>query len=521
MANDMVDIKKSLEDYKIDSHEQYLAELLLEEVEVQLTGYEANGYKCCNKRKTVGKRMGNVFVQYKYEGDKLNVVDLDILASAPDDISKRILNTYRNKFSHEYRGRTNTININVHRNQHLQLYFTLASILGGIVVGLLLQFMASEEVVTTLRDSFFQPVTTIFIRLMKMVVAPVVLFSIMGSFANVTNLSAYGSIGLKIVGAYMFTTIVACILGLGFGQALLPAVELLPLNGVATAIESQAGDISVGRMFLDIFPDNVVSPISDGNMLQLLFVALVFGVAVSMISERVPLVRGFITELNELSGKVITFILKLVPVMAFCSMASLFSSVKASMLSSCVYLFVTPIAGLVAMIAIYLLMIALVGRTSPMSTIKALPALMVVPFTTASSAASIANTISVADKLGIPSRISSFSIPLGATINMDGLSFYLPAYSLIFAAMAGVNIDSGILMSLLTMCIVLSVATPGVPGAGLPIMAILMELTGTPLEYFSLYVAVYPLVDPIVTSANVVGDLCVTQTIAASGKSKQ
>ena len=517
----MEDISEKLNQYKVNPGERLRAELLTEELDLKLAALESEGYKVGKKKVFAYKKWGSVYVSFQYEGDQMNMLAEELLANDDeDDLGSKILYCYRHSMTYSYQGRNNVITIRIHRNQRLSLYATLFAVILGAFVGIMFQAHASDELIATFNQNLFNPVIEIFLNLVKMVIAPVIIFSLLSSLSSVSNLSAYGKIGMTILVAYTITTVCASALGFAFGEMVAPFVERLPLPMSDAQFDSSAQSFSGLQMILDIFPNNLVSPVLNGNMMQLLFVAALFGIAISMIGDQLPIVKSIINELNELCAKVVTLILKLIPVMAFCSMASLFSTVEFSLLGSCAYLIITPFVAVAAMLVVYTLITLLYSRTSPMPVLRLLPSFVIVPLSTSSSAASLPNTLAFAKRLGISDRISSFSLPLGATINMDSCAFILPAFVVIFTAMAGIDCSQEMLYSMLFSSILLSISAPGVPGAAFPIMAVLMQMVNIPVEYFALFVAIFPILDPIATTGNVTGDLFVTYAIAEKGSNK-
>ena len=251
-------------------------------------------------------------------------------------------------------------------------------------------------------------------------------------------------------------------------------------------------------------------------MLQLIFMATILGMAAAVLSSSKPGLRKALGTLNAafsmITGKLVAFI----PLVVFCSMAKMMIAMDLSKLANVLVWVPVIYAGDILMIGIYLLLLTLLARVNPLKFLSKYYPAMVAAFTFASSNAALPSSVKQCDEMGVSSRVYSFSLPLGATINMDGSCITLMISALFMARIFGIPATGGVLLSLFIAIMVLSVGSPGVPGGNLVCLALLIPQIGVPAEAISLVKGLYPLVSMMQTCANVTGDAVVTTIVARS-----
>ena len=288
------------------------------------------------------------------------------------------------------------------------------------------------------------PIKTMFLNALKMVVVPVVFFSILSCVSQFTNLSDFGKTGGKVMGFYMFTTVIAIAVGAGAFLLLQPGSG----GGVQAALQAAqpvAGaeevNISILDTIVNIVPSNIVQPFLDADMLQIIFIAILCGVAVGMIGDYSRPLKDFFEGCNTLFLKVTTIIVGFIPVAVFCSICSLVMLTGGDTLVSLLYFMAAVLLGMAAMMTVYCLLILVVGRLNPLTFLRKYAPGMLTSFSLGSSNAAMPYNMQLCrNALGISPKVYSFSIPLGATVNMDGSCVYLVVGALFLAQLYGVSL---------------------------------------------------------------------------------
>ena len=447
-------------------------------------------------------------------------VDLDeeTGALAQDEIRRILLKAYTKDLRFSHRAGKNTIRMTVVRSRTKNIYLTLGAMIIAILVGLFLANCADPEFNKTLDSIVLSPVKTMYMNALKMVVAPVVFFSIISCVVKFSDLSELGRIGGKIMVYYMLTTIVAVGVGLGAYYLFQPGspADMSQLAD-ASSITSQTMDVSIIDTIVGIIPSNFLRPFLESDMLQLIFMAVLFGIGVGMIGRYSALLKDIIEAMNELFLKVTIIIIRFMPLAVFCSVASAMLTLGAETLLSMLAMLGTFVFGLVCMMCVYCLLIMIRARLNPFTFLKKYLPTMLQVFSMASSNASIPiNMDACGKKLGIAQKVYSLSIPLGATLNMDGTCVHLAVFSMALAKIYGVEITGAAILSLITTIIVLSVSAPGIPGAGLICLSVLITQIGVPVESIGLVMGIDSLVGMFRCMSNCLGDVAVSTVVAKS-----
>jgi Na+/H+-dicarboxylate symporter len=263
----------------------------------------------------------------------------------------------------------------------------------------------------------------------------------------------------------------------------------------------------------------MVRPILEGNMLQIIFIAVLAGVSLSILGDKVTALKTFFNDANSLFLKMMEIIITFMPLVAFASMALLvFSCETATLFVLLTYLMAT-ITGALILYFLYCFVIAMGGHVSPMPYAKKTYGYLLTPFTLASSSACIPMTIDFCQKrLGASKKISSFAIPLGATINMNGGAMNNIVIVILLAKMCGVDLDTSACIKIAVLTFLLIIGTPGVPNCGLVVIATILSSLGISAAALSFIIGIYNVIDRILTASNVNGDIAATVMIAASEK---
>ncbi len=519
-------IEKGLISYGLSKKEITRARLVSEETMLSIIQHSDGREKGLSV--TLHRWMGEIFVDISspgnaYEFDSsLNVgVSLeseDVGEDAERVIRQMILSSFAKDLKYRNQSGSNSVRITLLRSNKKQLYYTIAALLLAVVLGLLCKTVLPSSLTLFMAENIFTPVKTMFMNALKMVVAPVVFFSIISAVGQFSSLSEVGKIGGKVIGLYLFTTLIASALGIVIGFFLTPAG-----SSVSTALASSVGEssleISVVDMIVNIVPSNFLKPFLEADMLQLIFLAVFSGSAIGALGSKGKLIGDLFSGLNDLFLKITTIIIKVMPVAVFCSIMSLVLTTGIETLIPVVGMCLWFVFGMLAVMVVYILMLALFARLNPVPFMKKYGPVMAQVASTASSNAALPLNMSTCEKkLGISQRVYSLSLPLGATMNMDGTCIYLGVFALGLAKIYGVEVPPAALYSVAFSIIMLSIGAPGVSGAGLVCLSVLLTQLGVPVEAVGLVMGIDPLIGMLRTMSNCLGDVVVSAIVAKQEK---
>ncbi|MDF1831885.1 MAG: dicarboxylate/amino acid:cation symporter [Porticoccaceae bacterium] len=397
----------------------------------------------------------------------------------------------------------------------------LLAMLLGVVVGAILNTMSATEgsfianLSAWLVNSVFDVVGKIFIASLKLLVVPLVFVSLVcGSSAMGAN-ARMGRMAGKTLGLYLLTTAIAITLGLLFANLINPGMGI-DMSSAASYTPTPAP--SLKEVLINIFPTNPVRAMADGNMLQVIVFAILMGVAVSHSGEKGKEVLSFFESFNEVVMTMVSLLMHLAPYGVFCLLAKLFSEMGLSAILDLAKYFFTVVGVLLLHgLGVYTTMFKLLTRLSPWVLLKNVRPAMLFAFSTSSSSATMPVTMNVAEKrLGIDNSIASFTVPLGATINMDGTAIMQGVATVFIAQAFNIDISLGGYIAVVLTATLASIGTAGVPGVGLITLALVLQQVGLPVEGIALIIGVDRLLDMMRTAVNVTGDCMVSSVVARS-----
>ena len=380
---------------------------------------------------------------------------------------------------------------------NLALQIFIALIL-AIVVGLLMGKQAAFA------NAYIKPFGTIFLNLLKFIVCPILLFSILAGMISMKDIKKVGSIGVKTVVYYLLTTAVAIVIGLVMGgifKGWFPALETTDL--VYEAKEATP----FMQVLVDIFPSNFLAPLVNANMLQIIVIAILVGFGIIVLGDKVAAVRNAIEQINEVFMKVMEMILKLSPIGVFCLLTPVVAENGAKIVGSlAMVLLCAYVSYAIHAIVVYSTAVRTLGGISPLKFFKLMSPAMIFAFSSASSVGTLPLTLECSEKLGADREIAAFSLPLGATINMDGTAIYQGVCAIFIAACFGIDLSFGDMATIVITATLASIGTAGVPGAGMVMLAMVLQSVGLPVEGIALVAGVDRIFDMGRTVLNITGD---------------
>lgn len=375
-----------------------------------------------------------------------------------------------------------------------------------MMIGLALGVVVGAMVDAELAKTYLQPLGDLFIRLIRMVVVPLVIATIIAGAAGISDTSKLGRVATKVLIVYAITTAISVTIGLLFAGAIQPGMGLdLSTEGL------QAKAVTPPKLvdtLLAIVPINPMDAFAKGNMLQIIFFAVIFGFGLSGLGERGKPVLKFFEIVGDTMIRVTHMVMLYAPIGVFGLMSYTVSRHGLGVLLPLAKLILSSFLATATMVFVILVpMVMILGKTPMMKFLKGIFEPWLIAFTTCSSAAALPANLTAARKLGATKSIASFSIPLGNTVNMNGTAVYMGVCSIFAAEVYGLDLTMADQITIVLMGVLAAVGTAGVPGAGLIMTTIVFTQVGIPLEAVALIAGVDRILDMIRTSINVVGDV--------------
>ncbi|MDP2069115.1 MAG: dicarboxylate/amino acid:cation symporter [Lutibacter sp.] len=399
----------------------------------------------------------------------------------------------------------------------------------GVLVGLIMtQFDGGSEIV---RD-WIKPFGTIFINSLKLIAVPLILASLIKGVSDLKDISKLSKMGGRTIGLYLLTTVIAVSIGLVLVNVIKPGNSITPETR-QELVQNYSGDTDKYKeeafkqkesgplqALVDIVPDNIFGAASENkNMLQVIFFAIFFGIGLILIPEKKSKpVKKFFDGFNEVILKMIDLIMLAAPFGVFALLAALVvESPSIDLFKALIWYAFTVILGLALMIAFYNVMVLLIAKKSPSYFFKGISPAQLLAFSTSSSAATLPVTMErVTEHLGVDEEVSSFVLPIGATINMDGTSLYQAVAAVFIAQAFGMELSLGVQLGIIVTATLASIGSAAVPGAGMVMLVIVLAQAGIPEAGLALIFAIDRPLDMCRTTVNVTGDATVSMIVAKS-----
>lgn len=393
-------------------------------------------------------------------------------------------------------------------------------LISGALIGIILNYLVPSGTIkdTIIINGIFYVIGQGFIRLMQMLVVPLVFSSLVCGSMSIGDTKQLGNVGVKTLIFYLFTTALAISVALTVGNIINPGIGL-NLNDIqASTNVMNATKTSLPNTLLDIIPKNIFFGLTNGKMLQIIFFALFLGIILTKLDDRASIVSNFFSQFNEVMMEMTMGVMKVAPYGVFCLIAKTFASTGFSaFIPMLKYMSSVFLALFIQCFIVYTTMLKTTTGLSPKTFIKKFFPVMAFAFSTATSNATIPLSIETLEKkLGVSKKISSFTIPLGATINMDGTSI-MQGVAVVFAAQAyGINLTMIDYITVIGTATIASIGTAGVPSVGLITLTMVFNSVGLPIEAIALIMGIDRILDMTRTAVNITGDAICTTIIANS-----
>ena len=394
-------------------------------------------------------------------------------------------------------------------------------LIAGVICGVIFNLFVPASYVrdTIIIDGICYVIGNGFIKLMKMLVVPLVFCSLVCGASAIGDTKTLGKVGGKTIAFYLATTAIAVTVAISVAALIKPGIGL-NMNMIETENVTVAEKTSAVDTLLDIIPDNPFSSLANGNMLQVIVFALIVGILLAKMGERAELVANFFSQFNDLMMEMTNLVMSFAPIGVFFMLTRTFANLGFDAFIPLLKYMGSVVLGLgVQCFVVYMILLFVFTRLNPFKFIKKFFPVMAFAFSTSMSNATIPlNIETLEEKIGVSRKVSSFTIPLGATINMDGTSI-MQGVAVVFAAQAyGINLGISGYLTVIATATLASIGTAGIPSVGLVTLTMVFSAVGLPVEAITLIMGIDRILDMLRTAVNVTGDAVCTTVVAYQNK---
>ena len=386
----------------------------------------------------------------------------------------------------------------------------------GLFAGLILNFYVKDPFIkdTILMNNVFYLGGNVFIKLMKMLVVPLVFFSIVVGVASISDIKKIGKIGGTTIVIYLITTAVAVTVALAIGMTLKPGIGLDMAN-IAANSNITAANQTLPDTILKIIPDNPLNSLANGDMIPIIIFGILVGYILAKLREETDVVNNFFTQSNRIMMEMTSIVMKFAPIGVFCLMAKTFGSLGFdAILPLGKYVLCVLIGLAIQGFVVYPTLLVIFTRLNPIRFFRKFMSVMFFAFSSSTSNATIPLNINKLNDMGVSRDVSSFTIPLGATINMDGTAI-MQGVAVMFAAQAyGIDLGTSALITVIFTAVLASIGTAGVPSVGLVTLTMVFNSVGLPINAIGVIFGIDHILDMFRTAVNVTGDAICTMIVS-------
>lgn len=386
----------------------------------------------------------------------------------------------------------------------------------GLITGIIFNFIPEGFIRDELLiDGVFYLVGQAFLKAIMMLVVPLVFISLVNGAASMGDIKKLGRIGVKTVLFYLATTAIAISIALSLSTVFKPGVGLNLSNSSLSEVTIKEATPLV-EVILDMIPNNPIASMANGNMLQIIVFAMLIGVGLSTLGEKTKMITNLFQQLNDLIMKIVDFVMIIAPIGVFGLIARTFATQGFdAMIPLIKYMSLVLISLLIHATIVYGGLLKLFTRLSPIRFFKKFFPAISVAFSTSSSSATLPVSMEIAEEnLGISKDVASFTLPLGATINMDGTAIMQGVATVFIAQIYGVDLTLSSFLTVILTATLASIGTAGVPGVGMIMLSMVLQSVGLPVEGIALIMGIDRILDMARTSVNITGDAVCTMIVA-------
>ena len=502
-------IQSSLKHYRLNPKHESHALLMAEESLTLLMKYFDFSHDGAFYVK-ISKLFGDIRIKLTVPGTQFNFGEILAADSGFDDkgmpetqeaIQNMLIRSFEDSLKYEYKHGRNIITVTAVKSPMAKLYMTLTALFTAVILSALLKNFAPESFCTAVNDMFLLRFRTIYMNALKIFVTPLVFLSIIVCAAQFGSFSEMGRTGAQLLPSFLIMTLLAASIGAFVFFLFRPGAGVhIAAQGAASVADTAS---VLERDFItDIVPSNILLPFLNMNMIQVIFLALFLGFAMNMIGDAAKILRDFFEALNKLFMAAVKILISMIPVMAFCSILSMLLAADTGILASLVWFCAAVIAGELFVMCLACAFVAVFGRLNPITYIKKYSPVLFFALLS-SSLGCIPINMEYCGKMGIPKRIYSFSVPLAATVSIDGTAMYIALCPLVLAQIYGVDLSAADVVSVILSAAILAVCAPGIPGSGPVCISVLISQIGIPAEALGIMMSVDDILGILRTPVNV------------------
>lgn len=462
--------------------------------------------------------------------DALNIAEIYEKDDEKNSVVNELINrAYGNSIHTRHRNGTNAVHVIVQEAESKDAIYTFGALILGCIFGLILKMLLSESVITKVDYYSLSLVKNLFMKALQIIVGPVVFFSLSSCIAQFTNISELGRLGIKTIALYLLTTL--CAIGIGFSLYHVAPVgspeiknhinfsEITEDEEYVETIEGmETADFSIRSMVDSIVPENMLGAFLNMNLLQIIFMAVMAGIAAGRCGTQRKYIHDFLDAFNKFFMALTEIVAKFIPVAIFCAMAELMMFTGVDTLLTLLGYAALVIVGMIIMIIFYCIFIVVTTRLNPLIFLKKFSKAMMTAFAVSSGSATMPASMSCCKTMGISDKVASFTIPLGANINMDGSCMVFIITVLFMSKVYSIDMTPGRLLSVVLAIVFLSLGSPTMAGADLVILAVLIQMIGAPVEAIGIIMGIDAIFDMVQAVSNTTGDAAVSLIVANSEK---
>ncbi len=479
-------IRENLKKYHLNSNEESRANLMAEESLTHLIEHgnlkEGGAFYV-----SIKKFFGRITVKLTVPGEKFDFLetlnpgitfDEEGMPAAYEAIQNILLHSFEDRLRYSHRRGFNIIMVIAARSNKSAFWWTLTALISAVIIGALMKNFTSESLCSAVNSIVLVPFKTMYMNIIKAIVTPLIFFAIVNCISPFKNFSELGRVGLKIVSAFLIKMFLAACIGVGIFFLLQPCggIHLVASNPSVSSASIPNSDVIV-----NIVPSNFLRPFFEMNMFQVLFLAFLCGAGLLTMGESAKPLREFFDSCCQLFMAITKIIMRFLPLAGFCSILSAVLTADSTILISFTGFIASIVAGMFCLWTMSCLQIFIFGKLNPIHALKKFFPYALLAMAS-STTASIPSNMNACDEMGVPKRIFSFSIPLGATISLDAAAMYTALSSLMLAKIYGVNVPVESILPLIISVTILTVSAPGITGASLVCISIAISQLGVPAE---------------------------------------
>ncbi|MBQ7215951.1 MAG: dicarboxylate/amino acid:cation symporter [Synergistaceae bacterium] len=464
---------------------------------------------------------GNVSITLTVPGQEFNFAEnlnIDVpfsdegMPEAQEAVQNMLIRSFEDRLKYSHKKGFNTITVSAVISPRASFYWLMTALVSAIAASILLKAFTPESFYLPLNTTILVPAKMMFMNAVKTVVTPLIFCSIVTCLAQFKSFSEIGRVGAKITALFVFRMFLVAALGAGIFLLFQPGggVNLSETSGAVVDVPS----VPQGNFIADIVPSNLLRPFLEMNMMQLIFLSFLFGIGFSITGESAKPVREFLEASNRLFMAIVKLIMKFIPLAAFCSLLSALLTTDMRVIVSLGGFLAADVFGLACISVLSCLQVAVFAKLNPFVMLrKYYPTALIAA--ASSTSASIPNNMQACGEMGVPKRIYSFSIPLGATISLDAASMYTVLSALTLAKIYGISFGLSEILGVITSSAIIAISIPGITGAALVCISVVMSQLGVPAEALGLIMGVDALQNFLHPPINSISAIASTITVCA------